>query len=103
MRAGLLNRQITILKPITTTSEYGGIQTDWKDFKTTKARVIFNSGDRLLEHSEIYHSYMVSFVIRNYHSITEEMRIRYREKQYRIIAIEEQNQSLILKCETVNE
>lgn len=103
MRAGLLNKVVTILEPVTINSEYGGAETKYESTKNTKARVVFNNGERLVDNSEIYHSYTISFEIRNYHKVNEDMRIKYKDKQYRILSVEEQVQSLILKCELVNE
>ena len=106
MKAGLLNEVIRIEKPVTDRNEYGADSKRWETWiSKTKASVTFNSGNRINENNEIIHSYQVTFIIRVYHRINEDMRIIWKNKKYRILSLEEnkQRQSITIRTELINE
>ena len=106
MLAGLLNEVIKVENPIVVENEYGANHIEWNTFiERTKAEVTYNNGNRLNQNNEIVFSYQVIFTVRVYHQITENMRIVWKNKKYRILSIEEskKKQKLVIKTELINE
>lgn len=98
MRAGLLKETITFQTVYKTKDDFGGIDFLYKDYLTTKARVVYRKGDRVFTDDathgyksslEITHTYTIEFVVRGYHKINEDMVISYRGKKYRILSIDD--------------
>ena len=46
MRAGILRETITIQQPVTVQNEYGANGVEWKDVISTRAKAIYNAGNR---------------------------------------------------------
>lgn len=88
MRAGLLNKIITVKEPIEVGDGYGGSNITYKDKFTTKARVEFNSQDREQVNDSIFYPHGYTFTIRHYHQIDENMIIEYKGKLYNIISVD---------------
>lgn len=106
MRAGQLNEVIQIEKPEIYVDDFGANSTVWKTIiEHTKARVTYNNGNRAIENNEIVFAYEVTFTVRIYHQIKEDMRIIWKNKKYRILSIEESKplQSLTIRTELINE
>lgn len=105
MRAGELKEVITIQQPIAVQNEYGANGIDWKDVISTRAKATFNSGSRQNENNEIVHSYTMTFTIRFYHNVSEDMRIIWNGKKYRILSINKEvyKQSVTIITELINE
>lgn len=89
MRAGLLNRIISIEQPSVGREEYGATTRNWEHLCKTRSKVTYSSGSRLNENNEIVFAYEVIFTIRIYHKVNERMRIKYNGRYYRILSIEE--------------
>ena len=89
MRAGLLTETISIYKPYNRDSKFGASsKTDYVPYlNSTKARVTNQQGTRTNENGDIYYAYTVTFTIRGYHKIDEYMRIKWKDKFYRILNI----------------
>lgn len=89
MRAGLLSETIAIYAPYTGDTKFGkNNDTRYVPYiPSTRARVTNNKGTRTDENNEIFYSYNVTFTIRGYHKIDEYMRIRWKDKYYRILNI----------------
>lgn len=107
MRAGLLNEVIKVEKQVVDRGDYGESDyTEWETFiEKTKAQVTYGSGNRELINNEIFFSQDVTFTVRIYHQIKEDMRIIWKNKKYRILSLEENKpqQSLTIKTELINE
>jgi len=105
MRAGILTEPITILKPVIIKNDFGAEKTDWINFIATRTNVRFNSGNRFTETNEIIHSCNLTFTIRYYHLIDESMKVAYKGKEYRILAINSDRlkQSTTIIGELINE
>lgn len=103
MRAGSLRYPIIIQKPVTIKNEYGATTNSWQDYILTRADIRFDSGNRLNENSEIIHSYTKTFIVRHYHPITENMRIIYKGKKYRILCINPETLKQTIITELINE
>jgi len=87
-RAGLLTKPIKILKPISSTNEYGELVQEYEMRYKTRARVLHDSGSRTTENGEIFYPYQKTFNIRAYVPITEFDLIEFESKRYRVITIE---------------
>lgn len=88
MIAGTLNEIISVYKPFVGDGKYGPAQTEYVPYiKDTRARVQWNNGSRLNSNDEVVYDYSVTFSVRYYHKIDEFMRIKWRNKFYRIMSI----------------
>lgn len=105
MRAGNLREVITIQQPITVQNEYGANGIVWEDFISTRAKADYNSGNRQNENNEIVHNYTITFTIRYYHKVSDDMRIIWNGKKYRILTINKElyKQSTTIITELIND
>lgn len=89
MQAGLLNESIIWESPEIRPNEYGnGQETVWLTRARTRAKVELKGSDRTAENGEIVFLQSAVFTVRYYHNISEEDRIIYKSKPYRILGIE---------------
>lgn len=106
MRAGLLRDTIKVEKPTVVQDDFGANHIEWTTFiEKTRAQVTYSNGNRANQNNEIVYSYEVIFTVRAYHQITENMRIIWKSKKYRILSIEEslEKQNLTIRTELINE
>lgn len=105
MRAGLLKETITLNKPVITTNTFNEQVINWVVDTTTRARVTFNNGARKDVNNEIINTYAVTFIIRLYHNVTEDMQIGWNGKKYKIDSInpETDKQQITIIGELINE
>lgn len=105
MRAGFLKYVITIQQPITVQNEYGANGIDWIDVISTRAKADYNSGNRQNENNEIVHNQTITFTIRYYHNIKDDMRIIWNGNKYRILSINKEiyKQSTTIITELIND
>lgn len=105
MRSGTLKYVIDIHEPRTDKDQYGATSTNWFHIITTRADVIIDSGDKIIEAQEIISDYSVTFVVRGYHKINETMRITWNGRKYDIVSIlpDVYLQKLNISCRLVNE
>ena len=103
MRAGVLTEPITFIKAEISKNDYGQEETVWNDYIKTRSQVKYKSGNRATENNEIINTYTVEFIVRRYHKIDELMRILWKNRKYRILAINEDKQSITITGELINE
>ena len=105
MRAGLLTEQITIENNTTNKDDFGSTVKVWQPVIKTRCNIKFNSGNRQIENKEIINSYSLTFTLRFYHNITEDMRIVWNRKRYRILSIfpDKHKQSIEIIGSLINE
>lgn len=105
MRAGLLTQSIIIQEPEAVKDGYGANTVEWKDIISTRSQVTFNSGNRQNQNNEIVHAYTITFTIRLFHPVNENMRIIWKGKKYRILSINTDTfkQSNTIISELINE
>lgn len=99
MRAGLLTETITLLLPERSSSDYRSQTIEWREGDTTRARVI-TAGTASLQNSEEFFAVAAVFVVRIYHRITPDMRIRWHGQEYRIIGLEPNREAMELRIKT---
>ena len=105
MQAGLLNELIEIYKPSIESNEFGEqVQVYTKSYDT-RAQVIYDSGNRTTSNNEIVFNYHKTFKIRRYIEVMENYQIKYKNKFYRILTIEDirQYNHKVVTAELINE
>lgn len=89
MRAGLLNKQITLLERKTTTDGYGASVSEWSPLEGKRwARVTYGASGFGEKDGEAVYKQVVSFQMRYSDSVKEYMRVLWDGRQYRITGIE---------------
>ena len=101
MVAGKLDTIIEIHKPYLHKNEYGEVEDSFEKSFQTKAQVVYNSGNRIIDNNEIFNEYKVQFIVRIYHRISELDRVKYDGKFYQIESIEKSRQFQLMKLNTV--
>lgn len=89
MRAGRLNRRITIQQVTETQDTYNAITRTWATYKTVWAEVVPKSGREYLNQAETVTQSDVLFRIRFITGVTTKMRISYDSNIYDIQSISE--------------
>ena len=89
MQAGLLKELISIYKPELSSNEYGEQIQNYVRAYITKSQVKFNNGNRGESNGEIVSTYTVTFTIRRYNQIAENYLIKWYDRKYRILSIED--------------
>lgn len=105
MQAGLLNEIIEIYKPSIESNEYGEqVQVYSKQYET-RAQVIYDSGNRNTSNNEIVFNYHKTFKVRRYVEVMENYQIKYKNKMFRILSIEDirQYNHKVITAELINE
>ncbi len=85
---GELKHRITFEKLITVVNENGFETEEWKEYKVVWAKVSNLSGREYFQAATINKEKIVKFLVRFFENITEDMRIRFDERQYDIVAID---------------
>lgn len=105
MQAGLLNELIEIYKPSIESNEYGEqVQVYYKS-ADTRAQVTYNNGNRTTSNNEIIFDYQKTFKVRRYVEVMENYQIKYKNKMFRILSIEDirQYNHIVITAELINE
>lgn len=107
MRAGAYNHNIEILRKAVVTNDYGTDVITWETLKKTKAKIDWIAGAKTEENNEVFFSEQVSFTIRRYNPIQHEDRIKWKDNQYRILSIHDEDDTThndkIILTELINE
>ena len=103
---GDLKHRIIFEKLITAVNENGFETEEWKEYKVVWAKVSNLSGREYFQAATINKEKTVKFLVRFIEDITEYMRIRFREQQYDIVAIDNikyENRYIEIKAMEVEE
>lgn len=105
MVAGTLTEIITILKHSVVVSEYGDQNDIYTPSDTTRADVIYRSGNRTDTNNEAFYAYHRTLAVRRYIDVDEFDRIRWKDKIWRILSIDSNRikNSKTIEIELVNE
>lgn len=88
MRAGLLTEPIEIWEKSLVINDFGEETETW-DFKySTKARLVHEGGNRVIENNEVFYEHSKTFQVRYYVPVDDYDRIKWDDKYYRILNIE---------------
>lgn len=103
--AGLFNEQVEIYKFFTIKNKYGEEVTDREKVFSTRAKVGHIGGSRTVINNEIQTPYMKNFVVRIYVPVFDDSYIKYKDKFYRVVSIDENRemQQKVIIAELVNE
>ncbi len=93
IRAGQLDRQITIQSPTFQKNETGEEETVWNDFATVWAQVKPVTGKEPFMAGQVNTQITTSFVIRRLDGLNEEMEIQYNGQHYNIEHLAEINRN----------
>lgn len=85
---GELKHRVTFEKLITVVNENGFETEEWKEYRVVWAKVSNLSGREYFQAATINKEKIVKFLVRFFENITEDMRIRFDERQYDIVAID---------------
>lgn len=99
MRAGAYENRISILRHVVTQSYSGFQDENWQLSTQTRANVHNTSGNRVDENNAIFYDYTKTFTVHKYVNIDEFDIIKYNDKYYRILSIDEDrhlNQKVIV-------
>ena len=105
MKAGLLTEIIDIYSPTIVINDYGERTETLEKTYTTRAKVNWDSGNRVLSNEEIYYDYSKTFNVRYYVPVKETDQIEWQNKRYRIITIEKRKEynDILIKTTLINE
>lgn len=105
MRAGLLTELISIKRRVTKVNASGQKEHKYVNLKTTRARVIYSSGNRTIENKDIIWEYQFKFEVWDYVDVTEKDIIEHDTKEYRIKSInhDKHQQKKIITTELITE
>lgn len=76
---------ITILQRISNINDYGEEEENYVKERTTRANVLWSSGQRTLQNSEIFIPNQFDIIVHKYINIQDTTRIELQGKQYRVI------------------
>lgn len=105
MNAGILNEIIWICHPIVEIDDYGNQHTSYSADYKTRASVSHDGGQRKDENNEVIYEYTKEFKMRRYVPISDFDRIKWNDKYWRILQIEQNKplQQITAYTELVNE
>lgn len=92
MWAGILNKKIYIYRSVIVKNDFGEEVESYYESSSTRAGVSHQSTSRTVINSEIQYPYTKFFVIRNYVDVTENDLIKYENKYYRVLSIEDNDE-----------
>lgn len=103
MRAGSLDRSITIQQSATVVDENGTPALTWTDFATARAQVVTATTNDFLKAYGETETMVAVFRIRWLAGVTTAMRVNYASENYQIVAVTEigRRVGLELRCELV--
>ncbi|WP_374374500.1 phage head closure protein [Dongia sp.] len=89
IKAGELDRRVTLLRPVIGRDGAGGPVTSWQNAGRVWAKVKDISGREYFAAAQVNAEITTTFLIRYRADITPDMRIRYRDRDYDIVAVPE--------------
>ena len=87
MQRGKLKEKVIFERCIVSIDEYSHEEYTYVYAFSTRAQVKFNNGNRLIDNQEIFYENTVTFIVSDYIPYEETMRIKYRDKYYRILSV----------------
>lgn len=105
LRAGLLREQIVVKRRTVTRNDYGEEVDTWTDVLTTRARVDFRSGTRMVDVNEVADPHTVTFIVRLNVQVNVYDRIEWRGRLYSVQSVNEEvtRQQITILAQVINE
>lgn len=88
MRAGLLTEPIEIYEKVLSTNSFGEQTEEWVYKYFTKARLVHDGGNRVIQNDEVFFAHSKTFQVRDYVPVGEYDKIKWDNNYYRILNIE---------------
>ena len=79
MEAGKLTQRIEFQRLIVETDDFGHEKYSYEPAFSTRADITYNTGDRLIDNSEIFYDNTLTFKCRFYCPIEDTMRIKHQK------------------------
>ena len=89
MKAGGLDRRITVERAVKETDDFGGVRQTWVPLASWAAAVRYVSDAERMQAGELSASVEVRFTIRWGLGVTVEDRVLYEGRRYEIVAVKE--------------
>ena len=90
IRAGLLDKIITIKKPLSNTkNDFGEDEITYDSGTDTRARVVFQADNRTIENGELVFPQSLKITVRSYVSVTNDSIVVWNDNEYRILSIDD--------------
>ena len=106
MEKGRLKERIYFEKLIVEKDEYGHEVYNYVHSYSTRAEIKYTNGNRLIDNQEIVYDNTRTFIVLSYVPILDTDRIKYRDKYYRILSVNDEynkhNQKIVI-AELINE
>lgn len=106
MEAGKLTQRIDFERQITTKDVMGHEVWTYEFAFSTRAEIIYNTGDRIIDNEEIFYPNTLTLKCHFYVPVLDNMRIHYKDKYYRILSVDNvsnvRNQKTII-AELINQ
>lgn len=105
MIAGRLNEVVRLFRPTETVNEYGERTTVFTNHYTTRAKVEYSTGNKVIENDEIVFSYAKRFFVRSFVPVVETDQLQWQGKNYRILTLEHRREhnDIVINTELINE
>lgn len=88
MKAADLKYSIEIYKPVVTVSDFGRTIVKYEHRCTTRARVNYLSGSRIMENEEIFYSVDREFIVRSYVPVEYDDIIKFDGQDWQVLSID---------------
>ena len=108
MKAGVLKNPIEIWHYTVTYNEFNEQDASYTKSFTTRANIVTDSGQRTDTNNEVFYTQLLTFEVRKYVPVEDFDHIKYNNKEYRIISIQDADFNLnhaMMKrivCELIN-
>lgn len=105
MRAGLLTESVEIWEKSIVKNGYGEETETWSLKYSTKARLVHDGGNRVVQNDEVFLTHLKTFQVRSYVPVTDWDRVKWDNKYYRILNIEpdRERMNITIKVELIDD
>lgn len=105
MKASDLDERIQIYRQVVTRTSGGAANITYEYKCSTRARVNYASGTRLIENEEIFYDVNRQFIVRHYIPVVDTDEIRWNGQRWRILSIDRNREyhDIIIQTSLYNE
>ena len=105
MDASDLNERIEIYRQVDTQTQSGASDIQYEYRCSTRARVNYASGNRVITNDEIFYDVDREFIVRHYVPVENTDEIRWNNQRWRILSIDKSRQyhDIIVKTTLIND
>lgn len=105
MKASDLDERIEIWQVATTRTPSGAVSIEYEYKCSTRARVNYSSGNRIVTNDEIFYDVDRDFIVRHYVPVVDTDEIRWNNQRWQILSIDRSKEyhNIVIKTTKVNE